>query len=101
MSEANDKQSQMGVNYSNTFQATQATAEPPYKGTLKIAHSAAADLVKASNIKHVKLFNYSQVKFFNKAATDGFMLYPAVPNVDLAALAAGTNTTAIVDALKP
>jgi exo-beta-1,3-glucanase (GH17 family) len=101
MSEAKDKQSQMGVNYSNTFQATPATAEPPYKGTLKIADSAAADLVKASSIKHVKLFNYSQVKFFDKAATDGFMLYPAVPNVDLAALAAGTNTTAIVDALKP
>lgn len=89
MSKKSIMPSPLGINYSNTFQSS------------PISDSDAAAQISAASIKNVKLFNYKQTAFFAEAATNDITLYPAVPNVDLAALAAGTNTTTIVTALAP
>lgn len=81
--------SPLGINYSNTFQSS------------PISDADAAAQINTASIKNVKLFNYKQIAFFSEAATNNITLYPAVPNIDLAALAAGTNTAAIVTALTP
>lgn len=76
----------VGINYSNTYQSN------------PILDTTAASDILATGIAPVKLFNYTQVSFFNAAT--GLQLVPGIPNSELSNLY-NNDTAAIVNALTP
>ena len=81
----------IGVNFSNTFQSAGK----------QVSATKAAEQIKATGVKTVKMFTYNQADCISAFAKEGLQVLVDVPNGDLKACAKNDSTTinTIVDVL--